>query len=245
MHFTLEICCYDLASALVAQQNGAHRVELCADAGTGGTTPAFGLIRTARELLKIKLYPIIRPRGGDFFYNDEEFNIMLNDIALCREIGCDGVVIGMLKQDGSVDVERCAELVEMAKPLGVTFHRAFDRVSDPFKALEDVIGLGCERILTSGLKPAAMQGTSLIHDLVKQAGNRISIMPGSGVRAANITELATATGAHEFHSSAAMRLPTKMNYINAAMKEDNTSVIADGLEIQIMLKHLHNYFLSR
>lgn len=198
----------------------------------------------ARELLKIKLYPIIRPRGGDFLYNEAEFQIMLADIALCRELGCDGVVIGMLSQDGSVDVERCAALVEMARPMGVTFHRAFDRVSEPHKALEDVISLGCERILTSGLKPAAIHGASLIQELIKQANRRISIMPGSGIRASNITELAAVTGANEFHSSAAMRLPTKMNYINSAMKEDNTSIMADPLEIQIMMKHLENFFSS-
>lgn len=197
-----EICSYGLAPALAAQTAGADRVELCASPQEGGTTSSQGVIRTAREHLHIDLYPIIRPRGGDFIYSEEEFQAMLRDVEFSRQAGCDGVVIGILKADGSVDKDRCARLVERAYPLGVTFHRAFDVTVDPFAALEEIIGIGCERILTSGQQPTAPEGMALIAELIKRADNRIVIMPGSGVRLSNIKELAEKTGAEEFHSSA-------------------------------------------
>ena len=209
----LEICCFNLQSVLIAQQAGAHRVELCADAGVGGTTQSFGVIKTAREKLQIKLYPIIRPRGGDFLFSNEEFEIMLNDVALCKQIGCDGIVIGMLNEDGSIDKKRCAKLVQLAYPLGVTFHRAFDWCANPFEALEDIIEIGCERILTSGQQPTAIEGAELIAQLIQQADNRIIIMPGSGVRAANIIELAQKTKAEEFHTSARTHSQSNMQFI--------------------------------
>src|ERR1700748_1497779 len=136
MNYILEICAFNLPSALIAQQAGADRIELCVSPEEGGTTPSEGLIRLARESLRIPLYPIIRPRGGDFLYSNEEFRVMLGDIDYCKQTGCDGVVIEMLNADGSVDQERCARLVETAYPLGVTFHRAFDWAANPFEALE-------------------------------------------------------------------------------------------------------------
>ena len=139
-----------MKAVVAAQQAGAHRIELCDNPSEGGTTPSYGFIKAAREKLSIELFVMVRPRGGDFFYSGDEFEIMKEDIKMCRQLGCDGIVIGLLKKDGSVDKKRCRELVVLAYPLGVTFHRAFDRTKDPFRALEDIIETGCERILTSG-----------------------------------------------------------------------------------------------
>ena len=184
------------------------------------------------------MYPIIRPRGGDFFFNAAEFEIMQADITICKKLGCDGIVIGMLNADGTVDIPRCRQLVELAYPMGVTFHRAFDRTNDAFKAMEDIIAIGCERILTSGQKPNAIDGTDLIAALIKQADDRIIIMPGSGVRSDNITTLAEKTGAVEFHSSARVFVNTKMNYVNSEMKESMTAVAVDKKEIEAIINSL-------
>lgn len=232
MSYQLEICCFNLGSALVAQQAGADRVELCSGPEEGGVTPSAGLIRTAREMLHIALYPIVRPRGGDFLYSEEEFRIMLRDVDFCKQVGCNGVVIGMLLRDGSVDKSRCSRLVEVAYPLGVTFHRAFDRASNPFEALEDIIGIGCERILTSGQRPTAMEGAALIDQLVRLADERLAIMPGSGVRADNIAGLVQKTGAVEFHTSARIRQASAMEFVNGLMQEDQSFAMAGEEEIR-------------
>jgi copper homeostasis protein len=236
MSFKLEICSFNIQSALIAQQAGAHRVELCADPAGGGTTPGLGLIKTAREKLHIGLYPIIRPRGGDFLFSDEEFEIMIRDVAICKQLGCDGVVIGVLNADGTIDKKRSEKLVVLAYPLGVTFHRAFDWCINPFEAMEDIIGIGCERILTSGQKPTAMEGAPLINELVRQAEGRIIIMPGSGVRANNIKELREKTTAEEFHTSARIPAKSNMQFINENMNEDLSSVIANENEITAILR---------
>jgi copper homeostasis protein len=228
----LEICSFNLTSAIIAQEAGAHRVELCASPEEGGTTPGPGLIRTARELLQIELYPIIRPRGGDFLYSEEEFQVMLKDIQYCKEAGCNGVVIGMLNTDGTVDKKRTARLVKAAWPLGVTFHRAFDRAANPFEALEDIISIGCERILTSGQRPTAMEGATLINELVRQADERIVIMPGSGVRSSNIAALAEKTDAGEFHTSARILVASTMEFVNDAMGDDSSYVRVDRQEVE-------------
>jgi copper homeostasis protein len=228
---------------MVAQQAGAHRVELCADPADGGTTPGYGVITTAREKLDIELYPIIRPRGGDFLYSEEEFGIMRKEVVLCKQIGCDGVVIGLLHADGTVDTERTARLVEWAYPLGVTFHRAFDRAVDPFAALEDIISTGCERILSAGQRPTAVEGAGLLKELVLRADDRIIIMPGSGVRASNIDELVRTTAAIEFHTSAGTKIPSAMKYINPAMQEDLSLVMADSREIEAIIKRLSTVLL--
>ena len=228
---TLEIIGFNIESCRIAQANGASRIELCVNPGDGGTTPSTGYIKAARKLLQIELYCMIRPRGGDFFYSDEEFEVMKEDIKNAKNLGCDGVVIGMLNKDGTVAKEQCKQLVELAYPLGVTFQRAFDRVKDPFTALEDVIDTGCERLLTSGLVPSCFHGAKLISSLVAQANSRISIMPGSGLRSSNILDVARITGATEFHTSARVFAPTSMDFVNPAMEEDLQEVMVDGAEV--------------
>lgn len=238
MIFKLEVIGFNIESCILAQASGAHRIELCDNPGEGGTTPSYGFIEVAREKLKIDLYPIIRPRGGDFFYSAAEFEVMEEDIEVSKDLGCDGVVIGMLNADGTVDKERCRQLVELAYPMGVTFHRAFDRVNDAAKALEDIIEIGCERILTSGLYPTALEGAETISALIKQAGERIIIMPGSGVRADNIIELEKKTGAVEFHTSARINIDSSMNYKNEMMKERLQLVTVDADEIKNIVTNL-------
>ncbi|MEO8862281.1 MAG: copper homeostasis protein CutC, partial [Ginsengibacter sp.] len=206
MKHKLEIIAFDIESCIAAQKNGANRIELCDNYSEGGTTPSYSFIKKAREKLSIELYVMIRPRGGDFLYSDEPFQIMIQDITLCKNSGCDGIVLGLLSSQGNVDKERSRILIEYAYPLGVTFHRAFDRAKDPFQALEDIIEIGCERTLTSGQKPRAMDGIELIRQLIQKADDRIIIMPGSGVNSENLKELSNKTGAVEFHSSARMMI---------------------------------------
>ena len=238
MIFRLEVIGFNIESCILAQAAGAHRIELCDNPGEGGTTPSYGFIKAARQILQIELYPIIRPRGGDFLYSDAEFEVMKADVKVCKELACDGVVIGILNTDGTVDKKRCKELLEIAYPLGVTFHRAFDRAKDAAQALEDVIEIGCERILTSGLVPAAPDGAETLAALIKQADERIIIMPGSGVRADNIVELAKRTGAVEFHTSARINIDSKMNYIKEGMKENLKSVSLDEQEVKKIIANL-------
>lgn len=198
----LEIIGFTIEGCAIAQSAGAHRIELCDNPADGGTTPSFGFIKAARKILHVDLYNMIRPRGGDFFYSDEEFEIMKEDIRISKQLGCDGIVLGILTKENKVDKRRCARLVELAYPLGVTFHRAFDRTADPFEALQDIINTGCERILTSGQKPTAAEGKDLIASLIGYADDRIIIMPGSGVKSDNIIDIAETTAAIEFHASA-------------------------------------------
>jgi copper homeostasis protein len=220
----LEVCANSVTSAVVAQNGGAIRVELCENLHEGGTTPSYGQILIARKALHIKLYVIIRPRGGDFLYSDLEYAIMTEDVRYCINAGCDGIVIGMLNADGTVDKERCKKLVEMAKKwgVGVTFHRAFDVCSDIYQALEDIIEIGCERILTSGGKTTAMEGSSVIHNLIKKAAGRIAIMPGSGISETNVADLVHYTGAKEVHSSARSRVKSNMLYKRKQIIMENT-----------------------
>lgn len=227
----LEVIGFDLASCVIAQSRGADRIELCANPAEGGTTPSYGTIAAARRATTLALFPIIRPRGGDFLYSDPEFRAMIDDVGACADLGCDGVVIGMLRADGTVDTERCAELIDRAGGMQVTFHRAFDRVSDPRAALEQVIGLGCSRLLTSGLSPDVDDGLDMLRALVDAAGDRITVMPGSGVRSTNIVGLARATGARAFHSSARTTRPSSMTFVNPAMQETLDSVSIDGAEV--------------
>lgn len=237
----LEVIGFDLASCLIAETHGANRIELCANPHEGGTTPSYGLITVARQNTSIQLFPIIRPRGGDFLFSGLEFQSMITDIQQCEQLGCDGVVIGMLTEDGNVDVDRCAELIQHAGAMQVTFHRAFDRVKDPMKALEQIIELGCMRILTSGLRPNVDLGREMLRTLVDAAGDRITIMPGSGVRSNNVLELARFTGATAFHSSARSSHPTTMKYINSSMDEDLASVSIDAEEVSELRRLLDLY----
>jgi copper homeostasis protein len=199
MEFKLEICVDNVESAMVAQYAGADRVELCNNLQEGGTTPGFGMISSARSNLCIGLNVIIRPRGGDFLYSDLEYEIMRREIEVCGECGVDGVVLGILLPEGEIDTDRTAKLVELARPMSVTFHRAFDMCNDPFKGLEDIIAAGANRLLTSGQKTKAEDGIGLINDLIAKADDRIAIMPGSGINTTNILNIARATGAKEFH----------------------------------------------
>ncbi|GAB2866342.1 copper homeostasis protein CutC [Hymenobacter ruber] len=203
----LEICAASLASARAAQAGGAHRIELCQNLEQGGTTPSYGLIRAVRAQLQIPVFVLIRPRPGGFVYDANELAIMRGDIEICRQLGCEGVVLGVLDATGRVDMTACRHLIETASGLQVTFHRAFDACPDQSQALEDVISLGCQRVLTSGGRATALEGQSQLAALVTQAAGRISIMPGAGINGDNIQTLANSTGAQEFHASARRRVP--------------------------------------
>jgi len=213
--FKVEVCANGVESCLAAQQGGADRVELCAGIPEGGTTPSYGEIKVARRVLTTtRLHVIIRPRGGDFLYTDLEIERMAADIAVCRDLGVDGVVFGCLKADGSIDKEQCRYLLDCSRGMSVTMHRAFDRAIHPEQALEDAIELGFDRILTSGQQPKAIQGAALLARLNQQASGRIILMAGSGVTEQNIRELHQATALHEFHFSAREPRPSAMRYIN-------------------------------
>jgi copper homeostasis protein len=221
--YIIEIATSDFLTTKSAVEGGADRIELCANLAEGGTTPSYGHILQCREAFDVLIYPIIRPRGGDFLFTDDEFSIMLQDIKLCKQLGCDGVVIGLLNADGSVNIKRTAKLIEAAYPLGTTFHRAFDRCSNPFEAMEQLIQVGCERILTSGQKPSAPDGVELIDQLNRQADERIIIMPGSGVRKENIKMIAEKTGCMEFHSSLRSKINSDMEFIHPAFADSEES----------------------
>lgn len=216
MKYIIEIATSDFLTTKSAVEGGADRIELCANLAEGGTTPSFAHIKKCREAFDVLLFPIIRPRGGDFLYNKDEFEIMKNDIKLCKDLGCEGIVIGLLNMDGTIDMTRTSELIELAYPLEVTFHRAFDRCKDPFIALEELIEIGCQRILTSGQKPAVSEGIDLIVELNKTADDKIIIMPGSGLRKENIKILAEKTGCFEFHSSLRGKAKSPMQFVHPA-----------------------------
>ena len=198
----VEIACFNLESALIAQNAGADRVELCADMSVGGTTPSIEIIQQAREHLTIDLYVMIRPRGGNFVYSELEFEQMKSEIETIKKLGVNGFVFGILKDDNTINTEQNKALVELAKPFPCTFHRAFDEVSDLKKALEDVISCRFSTILTSGTFPNVMEGKEVLKRLVNQANNRIEIMPGGGLRSINISALDEMVNANWYHSSA-------------------------------------------
>lgn len=210
----IEIVVYNIESALRAQEGGADRIELCDNPGEGGTTPSFGMIEAVRQNVSLDVYIMIRPRGGDFCYSNYEFHAMKRDIAQCQKLSVDGVVFGILNPDGSLDKKRCKELIDKARPLKVTCHRAFDRSKDPFQTLEDCIEVGFDRILTSGQMPKAIDGVDLIAELIKKANGRISIMPGSGVTRENAAAIVEKTGAKEIHFSAVTFRVGAMQYNN-------------------------------
>jgi copper homeostasis protein len=215
---TLEVASNSVASALAAQQGGADRIELFDNLAEGGTTPSHGSIAVARERLQIPLFVLIRPRPGDFRYDALETEIMLRDIAQCRQLGCDGVVVGALDAAGDIDVPLCRDLVAAAGPLGVTFHRAFDAARDLPTALEQVIALGCQRVLSSGGQASAQAGSGMLARLVTQAGDRLSVMAGAGIGPDNITDIATTTGCRELHASAKTVRVSGMRYRNADLR---------------------------
>jgi copper homeostasis protein len=241
-NYIIEIATTDFMTTAAAVAGGADRIELCAALTEGGTTPSYGTIKKCREAFAVQLFPIIRPRGGDFLYTDEEFEIIKLDILVCKDLGCDGVVIGMLKKDGTIPLKKTARLIECAYPMDVTFHRAFDRCKGPLEALEELIGIGCSRILTSGQVPAAPDGTDLITQLIKAADERIIIMPGSGIRKENIKEVARKTGAIEFHSSLRSRGKGGMEFIHPAFEkseESYTNAAIDAEEVRALRQALY------
>jgi copper homeostasis protein len=239
MSLTLEVCAFNLQSSVIAEKAGAKRVELCENPADGGTTPSYGTIKQTREKISIALYPIIRPRGGNFFYDEEEFAIIKQDILLCKQLGCDGISTGVHTQYGEIDTERLKRIVEWAYPMGVTCHRVFDATPDPMKALEDIITCGCERILTSGQKSSAPEGIDLLARLVQQAAGRIIIMPGAGVRSSNIETLINGTGATEFHTSARITAPDPVTFRNPAITDAGPWYIANEEELKKIINVLN------
>lgn len=234
MSILLEICADSVESAVIAQEAGADRIELCSSLIEGGITPSYGTIASARSNLSITLNVLIRPRSGDFLYSDEEFDIMRRDIEMCGELGVDGIVTGVLRSGGTIDTDRTSRLVEIAYPMKVTFHRAFDMCSDPVDGLEDVIAAGADRLLTSGMKNKAVDALETIRQLIIQAGNRLIIMPGGGIDDTNIVRLIEATGAKEVHLSGRKEIESDMifrrkdiNLGSAGTSSEFTRKIAD------------------
>ena len=224
----IEICANSVESAIKAQEGGAYRVELCAGIPEGGTTPPFGDMRMARQMLhQTKLHVIIRPRGGDFLYSPLEQEIMLHAIKVARQLGADGVVFGCLTAEGDVDMAAMKKLMNAVGDMNVTFHRAFDMCKDPFKALEQIIELGCTRILTSGQESNAVKGIPLLKELVKQADGRIIIMPGCGVNPGNIKQIAEETNATEFHFSGRSSYESDMIFRNPKVSMGGTVKIEE------------------
>jgi copper homeostasis protein len=214
---TLEIVVYNIESALKAQEGGADRLELCDNPAEGGTTPSFGMIESVRQNVNLDVFVMIRPRGGDFNYSNYEFHCMKRDIYQCQRISVDGIVFGILHADGTLDKKRCKELIDKARPLKVTCHRAFDMTRDPFEALEDCIEVGFDRILTAGHQTTAALGADLIAELVKKANGRIAIMPGSGVNENTVEEIVRKTKVKEIHFSATAFRDSVMQYRNQAI----------------------------
>src|SRR5215471_148978 len=210
----VEVCVDSVASAVAAERGGAARVELCSDLLEGGITPSAGLIATVRSRISIGLLPIIRPRPGDFCYSEQEMEIMGRDIETAKELGADAVVLGILDPEGNVDVERTRQLVELAKPLSVTFHRAFDMSSDIFRALESVCETGANRILTSGGEQTCFEGIETIASLVKSAKSRVAIMAGGGIGHRDAPTIVERTGVREIHVGLSSSLASPMRYRN-------------------------------
>lgn len=227
----LEVAAGSLGSALAAQEGGAGRIELCADLAEGGTTPSHGMLAVVRDHVRIPLYAIIRPRAGDFCYDDADVEVMRRDVETCVALGCDGVVIGALDIDGNVDQGTCRTLIGAAGSLGVTFHRALDVARDRPAALGAIIALGCERVLTSGGKATALDGAEEIAHTVQQAGGRVRVMAGAGITPDNICDVARRSGAHEFHASArrlrtsASRRDDRLPGLDADWQETNGAVV--------------------
>lgn len=202
MSVLIEVPVFNIEAAVEAEQAGAHRIELCDNPAEGGTTPSAGIIEQAVKLLNIDVFVMIRPRGGNFQYSDAEHHAMMKDIELSKTLGARGVVFGILTSEGKLDIDRCKKLIQLARPMMVTLHRAFDVTRDALEALEDAVTAGFDRILTSGQQPTAEKGADLIAALVKRAGTRIIIMAGSGINEENARLLTEKTGVKEIHCSA-------------------------------------------
>lgn len=237
----LEVCAFTIQSCLIAQKGGAARVELCDNPLEGGTTPSYGTIKLVREKLSIRLYPIIRPRSGNYYYTDEEFKIIKHDIKICKQLGCDGISIGVQTIDGNIDTECMKQVIEWAYPMGVTCNRVFDGTPDPFTALEELISCGCERVLTSGQRSAAPEAGKLLGDLVTHAAGRISVMPGAGIKSDNLSRLIDESKATEYHASARIVAENPVTFVNRNVSDYGNVYIADESEVRAMVQILNTY----
>lgn len=208
----IEICLESVESVLAAEQGGADRVELCSDLFEGGCTPSLGTFRTAKRLSSIPMNVMIRPRGGDFCYSDVEFDIMKEDAKVFKEEGANAIVFGVLTPDGEIDMKRSRELIDIVRPLPVTFHRAFDMTRDASRSLEKLIELGVDRVLTSGLEPTVPEGADTLVALVRQAGDRIVVMPGCGISERNFPSLHAKINAKEYHVFLPKEFTSRMEY---------------------------------
>lgn len=213
----IEICCGSIQSAANAKAAGAKRIELCQNLNEGGTTPSYATVKQCVEELHLDVFVLVRPRPGNFVYNELEIRNMEEDVRICKQLGVAGIVVGFLHEDGSIDTALTRRFTELAAPVPVTFHRAFDRCKDWKKSLEEVIACGCKRILTSGCQPTAMEGKDTLKEMVRLAGDRITILAGSGVRPDNICELIQYTGAREAHGSC--KVQTKGGYYETCAEE--------------------------
>jgi copper homeostasis protein len=231
----LEVCAFNVHSCLVAQRAGAARVELCDNPVEGGTTPSYGTVRRARERIGIRLYPIIRPRSGNYYYDDDEWDIIRQDIAACKDLGCDGISVGAATIDAAIDTERMQRIVAWAYPMGVTCNRVFDGTPDLVQALEDLILCGCERVLTSGGRSSAPDAGAMLARLVQQAGDRICVMPGAGITSSNLAQLRRACGAREYHASARTIAPNPLRYVNTEVRDYGQVYVADEAEVRRMV----------
>jgi copper homeostasis protein len=247
LSFLIEICVDSVESACSAEEAGAERIELCSALSEGGITPSQGLISMVRNNFSLDLNVIIRPRGGDFLYNDAEFSVMRHDIDIAGEAGANGIVTGILLSDGNIDVDRMTRLVEYAYPMNVTFHRAFDMCRDPHKAIDDVIATGSVRLLTSGHAKNALEGINLIKELIEIAGEKLVIMPGGGIDEFNVTSIANATGAREFHLSARKSIDSQMTFRRKGIYMGGTPAnpeyqlkISDAERIRAVISALKN-----
>ncbi len=253
MSFQIEVCIDNIESLALAISGGATRIELCSSLALGGLTPSAGFIQKAVAVSTVPIYVMIRPRQGDFLYNNDEIDIMAKDIRTAAKYQAQGVVLGLLNQDGHVDLPRTTYLVELAKELGlgVTFHRAFDQCQHPEQALEDIITLGCERILTSGLQASALEGVTKLASLQHLAGKRIQIMAGCGVNAGNVAEIVAQSQILEVHLSGKSLRESKMHYIADAAKmgtddtDDFTIPVTSSDKVRAVVKALHSLTAAR
>lgn len=223
-----EACVDSIESSLAAEQSGADRIELCSDLNIGGVTPSYGTLKTVLEELSIPVHVLIRPRGGDFLYTSPEYEVMKRDVLFCKEEGAKGIVTGILNEDGTIDRTRSQELIDLARPMSVTFHRAFDFTRDVIESLDLLIELRVDRILTSGQEANAYSGINMIKRLVEHADGRIAIMPGGGINEKNIHEIIQSTGANEIHASARELVKSKMTFVNPKMRLNNNNEINFG-----------------
>jgi copper homeostasis protein len=239
----IEVCANSFTSAVQALKGGAQRVELCQNLESGGTTPSAATIQLAVERLKkegLAIFVLIRPRAGSFCYTDLEFEVMKRDILFCKKYNVDGIVIGLLTSEYKIDLVKTAALVELAQPMQVTFHRAFDFVSEPFEAFEQIIDFGIQRILTSGQQSTAIKGKILIRQLIEKANDRIIVMPGSGVNSGNIHNLAEITNAKEFHLSA-KKLIRDLEKTNVVENLENEYFLTDSEEVKKVVAALKKW----